>query len=224
MAVALIVAFCCTPLLCNQWGSASVGDPVSGLKDLAGSIEALITAIGIVVGGVWAYLLFVRKRQKYQRAKVEQSLFHRLVSPQHRLLRVTARISNAGDVLLSLVSCESRVQQLMPVTDELLKMIGSNLDPVPKGEAEVEWPLLGSREIHWGPKETEVEPGEYEEFQSDFFVGADVRTVEIYSYFKNVSKKDREIGWSCSAAFDIDPKIEGRKGIGSTQEAEKAQT
>lgn len=105
----------------------------------------LATITAIVVGGIWAYLLFVRRRQKYPRAALTHHIVHRRIShdelPDDKvLLRVGLVIENPGEVLLSLISGETRVQQIEPWPEWFLEKVKNGEDPVEKEQTEVNWP------------------------------------------------------------------------------------
>jgi len=164
-----------------------------------------ITALALVIAGLWTYILFVRKRQKYPRAKFTHKIIHRSVGIDRDLLRVTVNIGNSGDVLLRFVSGEVRVSQVLPLASELEESLRDGEDPVntDEGETQVAWSSLGTREKSWKAHEFEIEPEETDEVHFDFILDHTIQTVEIYSYFKNKKKYWREIGWDLTTIHDI---------------------
>lgn len=175
------------------------------VKAIASIIQAIVTSAGIVVGGVWTYMVFVKKRQKYPRASVRHDISHRNLGGGHVLLSVRATISNAGEVLLSLESAETRVQQVLPPLATLLDDVKKGKDPVPTGETEVGWPLLCSRKSKRKIGEFQIEPGESDSIQYDFILSEEVGTVEIYTYLKNEAVHKRNIGWNVTTIYDLCP-------------------
>lgn len=155
-------------------------------------------------------MLFVRTRQRYPRAKIEHYITHRIISSSNVLVHVGVNISNTGDVLLSLISAQTRIQQVLPVKAEIMDAISEGRDPVPKGQREIEWPLIGSsRRSTWEPGKWEIEPGESETIYYDFIIESGIEALEVYSYFGNASKPKREIGWNLTTLYDIpsEPKM-----------------
>ena len=165
--------------------------------------EAIATILAIAVGGFWSYMLFVKTRQKYPRASLEHRITHRPLDSERQLLVVNVFLHNTGEVLLSLVSNETRVQQVLPQPPDLL---GSDTNPVQEGSTEVEWPLLDSRERNWTAGEFEIEPGEVDQVTYDFIVGSDVETIRVYSYFRNALKVKKQIGWGLTTLYDLQEK------------------
>lgn len=83
----------------------------------------------------------------------------------------------------------------------------------PKDCLEFGWPALGTRHCDWSSDIYEVEPQEAEEFHFDFLVPKFVETIQLYSYFRNDSKQNREVGWNCTTIHDLsDCKQGGRRG------------
>ena len=117
------------------------------------------------------------------------------------LLHVCVTVTNTGDVILRLISCLTRVQQILPLEGDLLDLINAGQDPVKKG-TEVLWPEIKSIESSC---KMEIEPGESDEIHYDFILNDEVRLIEIYSYFKNIKKRwrSRNIGWNLTTIYDL---------------------
>lgn len=176
----------------NQW------------KDLA---QGVITSGAIIVSGFWACHLFVRRRQKYPRASISHHIAHVALEEGKLLLCVSTNITNLGEILLSLVRIETRIQQVLPLPHEVQACIALNGNPVPAGATEVSWPILDSHEVEL--KSYEIEPGESQEYQHDFILDSPVKAVKVYSYIKNAAKHDREIGWDATTLYDLEQTKDG---------------
>ncbi len=176
---------------------------LSQAKDVTEIVKSAFTVLGILVGGFWTYMLFVRKREKYPRAKITHSVTHNVLPGDHRLLHVVAIVTNVGGVLLSLESGITRVQQMLPVPPEFLNVVRERGDPIKEGDTEYLWPSLGERRMHWEKNPRELEPGENEEIHYDFVIDSEATRVEIYSYFKNTAKHRREIGWHLTTLYNL---------------------
>jgi len=183
-------------------------------------IVGLTTAIGIVVSGIWAYRLFVRKRQKYPRATVSHAITHKPLSGDKVLLHVELTISNIGDILISLGSLATWIQQVLPPPAEVLDLLRDERAMVKDGESEYGWPEIGSCDLDFhaqkpekGPGdgkrevEPEIEPGEREEICFDFVLASGVQVIKVNSYVKNEAKPDREIGWNLTSLYDLADRV-----------------
>jgi hypothetical protein len=180
---------------------------VESFKNLAEAAESVITAGGIVVAGVWTYLIFVRRRQRFPRAALSHQTHSFRLPDGRRLLRVAATIANSGEVLVCLRTITTRVQHVLPLPDHIAVQLKESPEP-PSGESEFPWPVLGKRQ--WRIDETmgEIEPGEAEILQSDFVIPAGVEQVLVYTHVPNHAKSQSGIGWSDTVVVSL---IEGRQ-------------
>ncbi len=191
---------------------------LTDIKDLADIIQALVTTLALIIGGAWTYLLFVRKRQRFPRAKIEHRVTHMAVSAEATLLSIDVIISNIGDVLLSLVSGEIEVRQVLPPEASFLQMLNSSQLGTNRRVELVDWPSLFSRSENWEKRVVEVEPGESEQFLYTLLVRAEVKTVYVESYFRNMAKRRRELGWRVETFHDGIP---GSNTDTNTDQAER---
>ena len=178
---------------------------MASFKEILEVANHVVSVLAVLFGGFWGYLLFVKRRQKYPRANLVHHITHRPFGGGKTLLQVSVTISNTGEVLLSLISAQVRVQQLLPPTPNVAGCLERGEDPVPDGDTEVPWPLLQERKTAWTAGEFEIEPGESDQICYDFFVDSEVSSVEIYSYLTNVRKRQREIGWHLTSTYDLLP-------------------
>ena len=171
------------------------------LKTIAEILESCVKSLALVVGGAWTYLLFIKNRQKYPKALVTHDVVDRLLSDQVRLVHVVLNISNAGNVLLSLESARTGLYRVVPPPDQCLAALSESgsLNEI----AEFNWPPIDVRRWQWPKGHFEVEPGERETFQVDYFIEPSIRAIQVHSYFKNRAKQGRDIGWNCSTLVDL---------------------
>lgn len=79
------------------------------------------------------------------------------------LLRVQARIVNIGEVLLRTPYVRTRVQHFCPLPAHIAADIDASPTPADR-EREYPWPVIGDAEWKYDAEDTEVEPGESEQF------------------------------------------------------------
>jgi hypothetical protein len=188
---------------------------LSYIKDIVTIIQSLFTMLALSIGGFWSYLIFVRKRQRYPRAKIEHQVAQRFASEDATLLCIDVIISNVGDVLLSLVKEEFEVRQVLPPKADFLQLLNSS-QIVPSRRVElVDWPLLFSSEEDWEQEKrvVEVEPGESGRFPFMLLVRAEVKTIYINSFFRNTKKRRRELGWRVETFHDVLPDNSGDRVV-----------
>jgi hypothetical protein len=172
-------------------------------KDWVESIHTIIETAAIIVGGVWAWLAFFRRRLSFPRVGVEHRVTHRGFGAASTLVHVTVIVQNRGEVLVDPRWMIVRLQQVLPEPASILQAVDAGDDPLSVGEHEVVWPLLGERVCEWAKGEHEIEPGETERIECDFFIPDYVRTIEVYSHIENPSKRDRKVGWPETTFYDL---------------------
>lgn len=179
---------------------------LSTIKDVADIVQAFITALALIVGGAWTYLLFVSKRQRFPRAKIEHQVAQRAVSAGAIFLIIEIIISNTGDVLLSLVSGEIEVRQVCPPGGNFLQLLTAGPQTTGRRVELVDWPALFTYSEDWpGKRIIEIEPGESEQLLYTLLVQAEVKSIYLYSYFRNITKRRKELGWETKTFHDVSP-------------------
>lgn len=196
---------------------------ISQLKEIAEFLQAVFTILAIIVGGIYSYYLFWKTRPIFPRANITHHLGHRPIANDKLWLHVSVKISNAGDVLISLVEGEVRISKVLPLPPDILDSINKGHDPVDEeeGETMIMWPEIALRESKWEKgKEVRIEPNESDELHYDFIINAaETKTIEIYSHFRNVVIRNRPIGWTFTTFHDLQPH-DKRETISLKPEAE----
>jgi hypothetical protein len=193
-------------------------------KDIGAKLQAIQAAMtigAILVGGLWAYMLFIKQRQQYAHLKVEHHVTHVLL-PKHRiLLMVDVDHSNVGSVKVSLTSADIKVYALRQQT-----LTAEAIAQVNEGRFEADqpdplWDIQAERKTTWEPErnalseifgnfgktrknpdERVVEPGESDQLHYEFILSDDAWPLLIYSYFENPTIKDQKIGWATRSLYD----------------------
>jgi len=189
-------------VLFAQTNAAWVWNFLAHNKDSFDTLESIVTIVGIVVGGVWAYLLFVKRRQKFPRAVLKHSIESWEVSENERLVRVVLLVENKGEVLLRILDGFTWVQQMRPWPGEVIQghaEAGKNAGKA-SAPSEIAWPLIAER-----PHKTirEIEPAEVDEICVDFIIDKGFEQVLVYSFLANSKKSERKLGWMTSTVIDL---------------------
>jgi hypothetical protein len=180
-----------------------IPSPLSKYKDGADIAKDLAEIIGLGVGGLWTWRLFIKNRQDYPRAKITHTISHANLPGGKRWLRVTANVTNIGPVFLGLAEGFVWVQQILPPPSEFTEKLHGGEDPVTRNETEYKWPLIAERKFDWKESPREVEPNEEDHIQFDFVIDAEAALIEIYSYFENERKTSRKIGWEETSLYEF---------------------
>jgi len=176
---------------------------LSTLKTFFEIFESALTGSAIIVGGIWTYKMFVKKREKYPRAATSHTIIEKNLTSAKKLVHLSIEIENIGSVLLSLVYYNIQVCQVIPVKDELKNKIENNNAPLRKKDNDIRWPHLFKEKKELPEKHYELEPLEKETFHFDLVLDKSIKTIQVYSYFKNKVKPNRNIGWDCTTFHDL---------------------
>ena len=72
---------------------------LSDVATIVSIVQSITTVIAIIIGGIWSYMLFVSRRQRYPRVKIEHQITCRPVSELKLLLSIDVTITNSSEVL-----------------------------------------------------------------------------------------------------------------------------
>jgi hypothetical protein len=174
-------------------------------KDLSSVLQSLTTAVGIVVGGLWTYCLFVRNRLSKPHAEVRHTVAIRHLNHDRLLIHVAIEVRNESPILMRITSGKVRLYSMLPLASELKKSLESGGELPERGNDEINWPYE-ERDFHWEGEKNwhEIEPQESDQFDFDFIAPRSLRTFQIYSYVKNVAKPNKEIGWNTQTIHDVE--------------------
>jgi hypothetical protein len=180
---------------------------LSKVKDIADIANSLATIIALIIGGIWSYILFVRKRQKFSSADLTHQIKHMHIGNGKILLHVSISVINKGSTLLTLASGVTKIKQLLPLPIELQNRLVEGNNLVEEGNSEVIWPNLQIRRINW-EEELEIEPGESDQLIFDFVLDEKIQIIQVYTHLMNELKRkgERPLGWGLTTTYDISPK------------------
>ncbi|MCL5959751.1 MAG: hypothetical protein M1358_10650, partial [Chloroflexi bacterium] len=124
------------------------------------------------------------------------------------LFHVTVVVRNTGDVLLSLVWSQTRVQQVLPLIPQVMASIDNCENFVDDAKIhdpriEIGWCQLGSHRINFEENQCDIEPGESEEIHHDFKLDPGVNTIAVYTYVKNRARDKHDLGWNLTTFQDL---------------------
>jgi hypothetical protein len=183
-------------------GAASVED----IKLASDVVANAATIIALLVGGYWTWNTFVRERTSWPKADLKLTVSHRALTPTQTLLHAKVEVHNSGTALMKVTKLRVDVRQVLPLPEETAKRLREG-SLVPEGKVKARWKTLDDGEgiCTWGPgEEAEIEPGERDEFGSDFVIPADLEVVYLYVYVENAARKaDRELGWTLTRYYEL---------------------
>lgn len=161
-----------------------------------------ISSFVVIIGGAcWTYKTYIQQRQKYPKARLSQDVQAIRLNEDKSCIHTCVTIENTGAVLLKIESVRNYVYQVLPLSGEMQTRLTTGDDLYDQTGQELLWPSLDDREtMH---TQMEIEPGETDTIQFDSVISSAVEAIQVYTYFKNVSKRDKEIGWNTWKTYDI---------------------
>jgi hypothetical protein len=159
--------------------------------------------LGIILAGIWTWLLFVRQRLAFPKLDIDLVITDAIVLDEARFIHAQLSLKNVGSVVLTSNRAELRIRQIAPLPDELKPGIKEGYDPVGNDRTEVEWPMIAGREWKWNRGDFEIEPGEKDSLQADFVISTAIQVVEFYSFVGNAKKKRQGIGWTLTRIHEF---------------------
>ena len=175
------------------------------LKDAAGVIQALATAIAIGLGGVFALFKLQVFRDLTPHLTVSHQINHRPVSRRYTLIDVTIELRNSSKVHVELREAVFRLQKVAPLSDKQSARLYGEIYEDGRWEM-TRWPKLIEVERSWDEGELIVEPGESRRESYDFLVSADVSAARVYTFFHNPSFREgggSARGWGATTVYDM---------------------
>jgi hypothetical protein len=159
--------------------------------DILTSISSVIVIIG---SAFWSYKMYRQKRCRFPKASLTQEIQKIKLTDDKICIHTCITIKNIGDVLLSIDSVKHHIYQVLPLTKEMSGKVENGQNLYDEKGKEIDWPIIDHREISVG--QFEIEPGENDVIQFDSLIPSNVQVIQVYTYLKNVTKRNKEIGWS----------------------------
>jgi hypothetical protein len=173
------------------------------------ALESVATIVALVIGGVWTFRLFVRNRVDKPRATPSHAISIVDLGPEGLLLHVSVQVQNGSAVMLRLTSGEIRLAPILPLPDDATPLLDEFRASERTGATEINWPGCQRIVFDWSKRPREVEPGESDTYHFDFVVSSGLKEFEVYSYFQNVAKIGRSIGWSTTTLHHVESEASG---------------
>ena len=169
-----------------------------------GLLQPLVTALVLVVGGIFAYRKLQLFRDFEPHLTVTQSVSSRAVGSQYAHIAVTATLRNSSKVRVEVRECLFQIHQVQPLSDDDVEHYYVEAFRE-DGSAYIEWPIIDEVMRRLEPNEIVIEPGAYHHEPCEFILSRNVTTVLVYSYFFNTAYSENgqsAQGWSATTVHD----------------------
>ena len=169
-----------------------------------GLLQPLVTALVLVVGGIFAYRKLQLFRDFEPHLTVTQSVSSRAVGSQYAHIAVTATLHNSSKVRVEVRECLFQIHQVQLLSDDDVEHYYVEAFRE-DGSAYIEWPIIDEVMRRLEPNEIVIEPGAYHHEPCEFILSRNVTTVLVYSYFFNTAYSENgqsAQGWSATTVHD----------------------
>ena len=173
-------------------------------KDEAQAVQALVTAVAIVVGGFFALRRFQAFRTFEPHLTITHEIAHRRVGSHYVHIAVTATLHNTSRVHVAPREGIFSLQQVSPVSDDDVERLYA-LASEDREQGSIGWPTIDEVVRTWDESELVVEPGERHRETIEFIVPDDVESTVVYTYFYNPRYRPSSgsaEGWSAATVYD----------------------
>ena len=174
---------------------------IGKLKDIAAFAQSVVTAIAIVVGGIFAYHKLQVFRTFEPHLTISHKVSHRTIGDSYVHIDAAATLHNSSKVKIELLKGFFRLQQVVPVSDAEVESLYAHLLGG-QDYKDIQWPTLYEVQRAWDKDELVVEPGEAHQEAHEFIVSIDIESVIIYTYFYNPNSSTPQ-GWGATTVYDI---------------------
>ena len=177
-------------------------------KDVAEIVQASVTALAIVAGGIFAGYKLQIFRDFEPHLTISQTVSHRFIGESYVHIAVTADLKNSSRVEMEIRNGMFRLQHMAPVSDHDVESLYSQVSEAKESEEfqEFQWPTLVQDPRNWDKNEFIIEPGESHQETVEFIVRRKVESALVYTYFYNSkffpgSRSSQ--GWGATTTYDI---------------------
>ncbi len=184
------------------WGLDGLFDDAGRANDLAGILQAVVTAAAVLVGGVYAAYKLQVFRDFAPHLSIAHEMSHRLIGGGYLHISVIATLHNNSKVKIDLRHGFFRLQQVAPIAKEDAERL--YVQVFVSGENDfLQWPTLDEVRRTWSGNKMVIEPGEAHLETCEFIVSMDVGSVIMYTYFYDANDLSHADGWSATTVYDI---------------------
>jgi hypothetical protein len=177
---------------------------LADLNLITSTFQSFVTALAIIIGGIWTYRKYIQNREGLPKAKLEHKITHRIVNEKIMLLDINITIYNIGDSKITIQSWEIILNQILPPISEFLDTI--NAFEISENEVRsiILWHKLISEIKELGKENRHIiEPNESHQFHKNYIISSEIKTVSLYTYFHNIAIEDHSVGWALNTIYDL---------------------
>ncbi len=166
-------------------------------KNIAETIHFIFLSLAIIGAAWW----FAYRGESYARANLDHELVFVNIENQKVWGLLTLKIENTGNKIIRLKDVFIKIEQILPMSDEIKFQVENGWDLINKDETRVNWSNIIETEI---PSSDFIRPGEEAEIYYEFELPIITKKIRLYTFVNN--KKGDNNGWYKISILDIHKK------------------
>ena len=182
--------------------AASLIPGIAGLIDPARIVQAVVIAVATIMTAYIAQDRLQIFRTFEPHLTIEQQVSHRHIGESYIHIGVTAILRNNSKVKVEVRDAIFRLSKIAPIQDDDIEKLYTEAF-VDNAYRYVQWELLYNAPRTWDENELIIEPNETHRESFEFIISDDIRSVLVYTYFRNLRSQNSVDGWGVTTFYDI---------------------
>lgn len=198
----ILIGIAVLALLAAAVYAASLIPGIDGLLDPARIVQAVVIAVATIMTAYIAQDRLQIFRTFEPHLTIEQQVSHRRIGESYTHIGVTAVLRNNSKVKVEVRDAYFRLLKISPTQDADIEKLYTDAF-VNNAFRYIQWELLYNVPRTWTENKFIIEPNETHRESFEFIISDDIRTVLVYTYFRNLRSQNSVDGWGVTTFYDI---------------------
>ena len=198
----ILIAVIVLALIAAAVYAASLIPGIAGILEPARIVQAVVIAVATIMTAYIAQDRLQIFRTFEPHLTIEQQVSHRHIGESYIHIGVTAILRNNSKVKVEVRDAIFRLSKIAPIQDDDLEKLYTEAF-VDNAFRHIQWEVLYNAPRTWIENEFVVEPNETHRESFEFIISDDIRSVLVYTYFRNLRSQNSVDGWGVTTFYDI---------------------
>lgn len=182
--------------------AASLIPGIAGILEPARIVQAIVIAVATIMTAYIAQDRLQIFRTFEPHLTIEQQVSHRHIGESYIHIGVTAILRNNSKVKVEVRDASFRLAKIAPTHDDDIEKLYTDAF-VNNAFRYIQWEVLYNAPRTWDENELIIEPNETHRESFEFIISDDIRSVLVYTYFRNLRSQNSVDGWGVTTFYDI---------------------
>ena len=198
----ILIAVIVLALIAAAVYAASLIPGIAGILEPARIVQAVVIAVATIMTAYIAQDRLQIFRTFEPHLTIEQQVSHCHIGESYIHIGVTAILRNNSKVKVEVRDAIFRLSKIAPIQDDDLEKLYTEAF-VDNAFRHIQWEVLYNAPRTWIENEFVVEPNETHRESFEFIISDDIRSVLVYTYFRNLRSQNSVDGWGVTTFYDI---------------------